>query len=55
MHDDTYAHGNIHSATLPMPADLIAVVDMLFPGNALAGARYSAVIQTQIDTELLPG
>ncbi|WP_174278851.1 aldo/keto reductase [Sphingomonas bacterium] len=46
---------NLAAATLTIPADLLAAVDALFPANALAGARYSAAMQAQIDTELLPG
>ncbi|WP_302480019.1 aldo/keto reductase [Sphingomonas bacterium] len=46
---------NLAAATLTMPADLLAAIDALFPPNALAGARYSAAMQAQIDTELLPG
>lgn len=42
-------------ASAPLPPDLVAAVDALFPPNAAAGARYSKVMQAQIDTELLPG
>jgi aryl-alcohol dehydrogenase-like predicted oxidoreductase len=37
-----------------VPADLLAAVSALFPPGALEGARYSAVMQGQVDTELLP-
>ena len=38
----------------PISADLVAAVDAIFPPNALAGPRYAAPMQAQIDTELLP-
>jgi hypothetical protein len=48
------AHLEQNLAARPLEADLVAAVDALFPANALAGARYSAPMQAQIDTELLP-
>jgi len=41
-------------AAAPLDAELADAVDALFPPNALEGARYSAPMQAQIDTELLP-
>ena len=46
---------NVAAATLTVPADALAAVDALLPPNALAGARYAAAAQAQIDTELLAG
>ena len=48
------AHLEENLAARPLDADLVEAVDALFPRNALAGARYSAPMQAQIDTELLP-
>ena len=45
---------NVAAATLTIAPDVLAAVDALFPPNALAGARYAAAAQAQIDTELLP-
>ena len=42
---------NMAAASAPVPADLIAAVDELFPAGALAGARYAKAMQAQIDTE----
>jgi aryl-alcohol dehydrogenase-like predicted oxidoreductase len=36
-------------------ADAIEAVTALFPPNALKGARYAALQQSQVGTELLPG
>jgi aryl-alcohol dehydrogenase-like predicted oxidoreductase len=51
------AHLEEDVATLekPVSADLIAAVTELFPPNALKGARYPKLQQTQVSTELLPG
>jgi aryl-alcohol dehydrogenase-like predicted oxidoreductase len=46
---------NVRAAAISLPADLLAAVDALLPAGALAGARYPAAAQAQIDTELLPG
>ena len=45
---------NLAAAERPLAADLVATVDRLFPAGALKGARYTAPMQAQIDTELLP-
>jgi len=39
----------------PIPAATLAAVDAMFPVEAIAGPRYSAAMQAQIETELLPG
>ena len=49
------AHLEENLAAQPIGRDLSAAVDALFPPNALSGARYSAPMQAQIDTELLAG
>lgn len=46
---------NVAAATLDIAPDALAAVDALLPPNALAGARYAAAAQAQIDTELLAG
>lgn len=46
---------NMAAATKPLGADVVAAVDALFPPNALEGPRYPAMMQAQIDTELLAG
>jgi aryl-alcohol dehydrogenase-like predicted oxidoreductase len=45
---------NIAAATMAIDPGLLARVDSLFPANALEGSRYTAALQKQIDTELLP-
>lgn len=45
---------NVVAASLTISPATLAAVDALFPPNALAGARYAAAAQAQIDTELLP-
>ncbi|WP_294289217.1 aldo/keto reductase [uncultured Sphingomonas sp.] len=45
---------NVAAATLRLSDDTLAAVDALLPANRLAGARYPASAQAQIDTELLP-
>ena len=44
---------DIAAATMRLDATLLAAVDALFPPNALAGPRYAAAMQAQIDTETL--
>jgi aryl-alcohol dehydrogenase-like predicted oxidoreductase len=46
---------DVAGATAAIPPDLVARADALFPPGALAGARYNAAAQAQVDTELLPG
>jgi len=41
------------AATMTFAPELLAAADALFPPNALSGARYPAMLQAQIDTELL--
>ncbi len=48
------AHLEENVAARPITDDLVAAVDALFPPNTLAGARYGAAMQAQIDTELFP-
>lgn len=50
----THLAENIAAAERPLSPDLVAAVDRLFPPGALKGARYTAPMQAQIDTELLP-
>lgn len=45
---------NLAAAERPLAPDLVAAVDRLLPPGALKGARYTASMQAQIDTELLP-
>jgi aryl-alcohol dehydrogenase-like predicted oxidoreductase len=45
---------NVAAATVEVPADLVAAVDLLFHGT-IRGPRYLAPMQAQIDTEILPG
>ena len=46
---------DLAAATVTVAPALLAEADALFPPNALDGARYSAAMQAQIDTEFLPG
>ena len=48
------AHLEENMAARPLAPDLQAAVTALFPPNALHGPRYPAMMQAQIDTELLP-
>lgn len=45
---------NVAAATLVLPPDMVARVDAIFTPGAIRGARYSAAMQAQIDTEILP-
>lgn len=45
---------NIAAASITLSAETIAEVDAIFAPGAVAGPRYPAPVQTQIDTELLP-
>jgi len=45
---------NVKAASVSLPADAIAAVDAIFAPGAVAGTRYPAPVQKQIDTELLP-
>ena len=45
---------NLGAAPLSVSADLVQAVDDVFEGN-IRGARYTAPMQAQIDTEILPG
>jgi hypothetical protein len=45
---------NLGAASLSVSADLVQAVDDVFEGN-IRGARYTAPMQAQIDTEILPG
>jgi aryl-alcohol dehydrogenase-like predicted oxidoreductase len=45
---------NLGAASLSVSADLVQAVDGVFEGN-IRGARYTALMQAQIDTEILPG
>ena len=46
---------NLGAAALNLGATTLARIDAIFAGDAIRGARYSAAMQAQIDTELLPG
>src|SRR5690606_15071711 len=50
-----HLEANVAAASLALDADTIARIDALFAGGAIRGARYSAAMQAQIDTEVLPG
>ena len=45
---------DIAAASLNLPADIADRIAALFAGDAVRGARYSAAMQAQIATELLP-
>jgi aryl-alcohol dehydrogenase-like predicted oxidoreductase len=45
---------NIGGGRVNIPADALAQVDAIFAPGAVAGTRYNAAAQSQIDTELLP-
>jgi aryl-alcohol dehydrogenase-like predicted oxidoreductase len=45
---------NVKAASITLPPEAIAAVDEIFAPGAVAGARYPAPVQKQIDTELLP-
>lgn len=46
---------NVAAAGLTLDANIVALIDALFEGDAIRGPRYSAAMQAQIDTERLPG
>jgi aryl-alcohol dehydrogenase-like predicted oxidoreductase len=46
---------DLGAAGLELEAGIISRIDAIFAGGAICGARYSAAVQAQIDTELLPG
>jgi aryl-alcohol dehydrogenase-like predicted oxidoreductase len=48
------AHLEDDFAANALSADLVAAVDALFPPNALHGARYPALMQSHVGTELFP-
>lgn len=45
---------NVKAASVTLSPEAIAAVDEIFAPGAVAGARYPAPVQKQIDTELLP-
>jgi aryl-alcohol dehydrogenase-like predicted oxidoreductase len=45
---------NIVAASLHLDEDVLGEIERTFGGDAIRGARYSAAMQAQIDTELLP-
>ena len=45
---------NLAAATVTLDAAAIARIDAIFAPGAISGARYSAPMQAQIDTETLP-
>jgi aryl-alcohol dehydrogenase-like predicted oxidoreductase len=45
---------NVAAATMTVDPAILAKADAIFPANALVGSRYTAALQSQIDTELLP-
>jgi len=45
---------NMAAATMTIDPAILAEVDEIFPVNSLKGSRYTAALQSQIDTELLP-
>lgn len=49
------SHLEENLAARPAAPDLVAAVDAIFPPGALAGARYAAPMQAQIDIEMFPG
>ena len=50
-----HLEANVAAAALSLDASTMARIDALFEGDAIRGPRYSAAMQAQIDTELLPG
>lgn len=46
---------DLAGATLTASRDLLDAADAIFAADAVAGARYPAAAQAQIDTELIPG
>ncbi|MCW2381789.1 MULTISPECIES: aldo/keto reductase [unclassified Sphingobium] len=45
---------NVKAASITLTPESVAAVDAIFAPGAVAGARYPAPVQKQIDTELLP-
>lgn len=45
---------NLGAATVTLSAGTIAAIDAIFAPGTVAGPRYNAAVQAQIDTELLP-
>jgi aryl-alcohol dehydrogenase-like predicted oxidoreductase len=45
---------NVAAAHITLDAATIAAVDAIFTPGAVKGTRYNAMMQAQIDTELLP-
>ena len=52
--DIEHLRKNIEAAATPMGSELAASVDAIFAGARVEGARYSAAMQQQIDTETFP-
>lgn len=46
-----HLHENFAAATIDLPAALVAEIDALLAPGAVAGARYPAAVQAEIDTE----
>lgn len=46
---------DVAAATVTLAAETLRRIDAIFAPGALRGARYSAAMQAQIDTETLPG
>lgn len=46
---------NVAAATLTLDPDTMALIDTIFAPGAIRGPRYTAAMQSQIDTETLPG
>ncbi|MBT2186987.1 aldo/keto reductase [Sphingobium nicotianae] len=45
---------NLGAASVTLSPETIAAIDAIFAPGAVAGPRYNAAVQAQIDTELLP-
>jgi len=51
----THLEEDLAAANIVLDEDLVAAVDALFVPGAIRGRRYTAEMQSTIDTELLPG
>lgn len=45
---------NLGAASIVLSEDVVSKIDEIFAPGRVSGARYSAAVQAQIDTELLP-
>lgn len=52
--DPAHLAENVAAAHLQLPEDVVARIDAIFASGVIRGARYSAAMQAQIDTETYP-